>query len=195
VSGIALTPSGSGQWLTARDGGVFAYGSAGFLGNAVSNANCPAAPAPTSGARIVQVATDIVDGKAVSPWGGGAVPYSWGGGHGTTAGPSYGACLGYTGPSPCRAPQTLGVDCSGLTRWVYKVAYGVDVFGALPTHLPTPLDAIAVTAGTGGPGRRRPSGEPAGTRESSGDHVQGKPARGVALGAEPAGRGSLLIRG
>jgi hypothetical protein len=35
VVGIAGTPSGQGYWLTAGDGGVFAFGDAGFFGSAV----------------------------------------------------------------------------------------------------------------------------------------------------------------
>jgi hypothetical protein len=35
VVGTAATPDGRGYWLVAADGGVFAYGSAGFLGSAV----------------------------------------------------------------------------------------------------------------------------------------------------------------
>ena len=33
VVGIAATPDGGGYWLIARDGGVFNYGDAGFLGS------------------------------------------------------------------------------------------------------------------------------------------------------------------
>lgn len=135
VSSIASSPNGAGYWLAARDGGVFAYGNAGFFGNAVStNPNCTA-PAPTTGSVIVQYATDIKNGKAEPGWGGGSVPYSWGGGHGTNPGPSYGTCAGYTGSiQPCPATSTIGVDCSGFTRWVYKLAYGVDVLGGGNTN-------------------------------------------------------------
>jgi hypothetical protein len=132
VSSIALSPTG-GQWLAALDGGVFAYGTAGFFGNAVSNANCAVTPQPVSGTRIVQVATDILNARAVTPWPGGSVPYVWGGGH-RTVGPSTGTCKGYHGSvSPCPAERTVGVDCSGLTRWVFSVAYGADVFGGVNT--------------------------------------------------------------
>jgi peptidoglycan recognition protein len=33
VTGIAATPTGKGYWLVAADGGVFAFGDAGFYGN------------------------------------------------------------------------------------------------------------------------------------------------------------------
>lgn len=135
VSGIAAPPSGGGYWLAARDGGVFAYGSAGFFGNAVST-NC-AAPAPTSStaARIVQIATDIQERRAVAPWAGGPVPYVWGGGHRSAVGPSLGTCDRYTGSiQPCPAERTVGVDCSGFTRWVYHVAFGRDVLGSGNTN-------------------------------------------------------------
>ncbi|WNV86700.1 NlpC/P60 family protein [Umezawaea sp. Da 62-37] len=136
ISGIALDSAGTAQWLTGRDGGVFAYGPGNpFMGNAVSNGNCSSTPATTTGVKIVQYAKDIRDGKPVTPWQGGAVPYSWGGGHGTIAGPSAGTCIGYTGSAqPCPAERTKGVDCSGFTRWVYKLAYGTDVFGGVNTN-------------------------------------------------------------
>lgn len=137
VTGIALAPTGNGQWLAGADGGAFAYGSAGFFGNAVSNSNCATTPAPTNGttsAKIVATATDILNGRAVSPSAGGVIHYSWGGGHGRTFGPSVGTCdRSYTGPTPCKADHTVGVDCSGFSRWVYAIAYGTDVFGGVNT--------------------------------------------------------------
>jgi NlpC/P60 family len=132
VSGIAVKPGNAGYWLTARDGGVFAFGSAGFYGNAVST-SCTVPP--TSGSVIVQYATAIMNGQAEKGWGGGAVPYSWGGGHATNPGPSKGTCIGYTGSiQPCPAQNTTGVDCSGFARWVYSLAYGHDVLGGGNTN-------------------------------------------------------------
>jgi hypothetical protein len=32
ILGIAATPDGRGYWLVASDGGVFAFGDAGFMG-------------------------------------------------------------------------------------------------------------------------------------------------------------------
>ena len=89
-------------------------------------------PPPTSGgnARIVSTARAIENGQAVSGWSGGSVPYSWGGGHGSRPGPTLGTCVGYTGSiHPCPANHTVGVDCSGFTRWVYSIAFGSDVLG------------------------------------------------------------------
>jgi hypothetical protein len=150
VSGIAVKPGNAGYWLTARDGGVFAFGNAGFYGNAVST-SCTVPP--TSGSVIVQYATAIMNGQAESGWGGGAVPYSWGGGHATNPGPSKGTCVGYTGSiQPCPAQNTTGVDCSGFARWVYSLAYGHDVLGGGNTNeelsrmnkvsAPTPGDLV-----------------------------------------------------
>ncbi|SEM61865.1 C40 family peptidase [Nonomuraea pusilla] len=58
------------------------------------------------------------------------VVYSWGGGHAEDPGPSKGTCAGYRGRiTPCPAADTRGLDCSGLTRWVYALAHGRDVLG------------------------------------------------------------------
>lgn len=93
----------------------------------------PPAPAPSGSvlAKIVAYAKAIESGKAEPGWGGGRIPYSWGGGHGSKVGPSLGTCSGYTGSiHPCPANHTVGVDCSGFSRWVYDLAYGKDVLGS-----------------------------------------------------------------
>lgn len=80
--------------------------------------------------RTTAIAYAIEAGWRQPGWRGGGIPYSWGGGHGERPGPSLGTCQGYTGAiQPCPATQTLGLDCSGLTRWVYHLAYGRDVLG------------------------------------------------------------------
>ena len=57
-----------------------------------------------------------------------AIPYSWGGGHAATPGPSLGTCVGYTGSiQPCPASSTIGLDCSGLVRWAYWLGAGIDL--------------------------------------------------------------------
>ena len=49
IVGISPTSSGQGYWLVASDGGVFAFGDAGFVGSAVGRVTSPVvalAPAP-----------------------------------------------------------------------------------------------------------------------------------------------------
>ncbi len=92
---------------------------------------------PTTGDRltkVVQYAKDIEAGKAEPGWHGGRIPYSWDAGHGNKPGPSLGSCNGYTGSiHPCPADKTVGLDCSGFTRWVYSLAYGRDILGPYGT--------------------------------------------------------------
>jgi hypothetical protein len=132
ITSVSTTPAGDGYWLAGASGGVFAFGGSAFLGNALTSLSC-ATPAPSaSGSVIVQYATNIITGRPEPGWSGGPVPYSWGGGHGGTPGPSAGTCAkdsGYSGPKPCQASSTVGVDCSGFARWVYSLAYGSDVLG------------------------------------------------------------------
>ncbi|MET8139259.1 NlpC/P60 family protein [Sphaerisporangium sp. NPDC005288] len=80
--------------------------------------------------RVVTIAMAIQEGQRQTRWPGGPVPYVWGGGHGARPGPSLGTCQGYRGSiRPCPAATTKGLDCSGLTRWVYQLAYKEDVLG------------------------------------------------------------------
>jgi cell wall-associated NlpC family hydrolase len=80
--------------------------------------------------HIVSNTIEIMQGQGKSGWSGGPVPYSWGGGHGEKPGPTLGTCVNYTGKIlPCPADHTVGVDCSGFTRWVYFLAYGKDILG------------------------------------------------------------------
>jgi hypothetical protein len=109
------------------------------------------------------VARQILDGIPQPGWkkipGDGSIPYSWGGGHphkadtdkgqsanGSAPGPSLGTCEGYTGPrhgsvKSCKdfakGPyQTVGLDCSGFTRWVFYLIMGQDVLGTGGTKDP-----------------------------------------------------------
>ncbi|WP_344862030.1 C40 family peptidase [Planomonospora alba] len=92
---------------------------------AAAGASAPLRPAVL--ARAVAVAHAILAGQHGST---GPIPYSWGGGHGERPGPSPGTCRGYTGAiRPCPAATTVGLDCSGLARWVYHLAHGRDVLG------------------------------------------------------------------
>lgn len=55
------------------------------------------------------------------------VPYSWGGGHAATPGPTYGQCDPSNGaPNDC---HVNGFDCSGLVRYGYYLAVGADILG------------------------------------------------------------------
>lgn len=108
-----------------------------------------------SSRSIVAIAVEIEIGQSIASthWPGGAVPYSWGGGHGSSPGPSMGTCSGYTGPSPCRADQTNGVDCSGFARWVYSIAFGSDVLGSGGTNQQIALSKLQpVSAANAVPG-------------------------------------------
>lgn len=134
AAGIASTSDGSGYWQLARDGAVLTHG-APFFGTAEPYCAADLRAAAGGQARLVPLAQSIMAGQAHPPWAGGAVPYSWGGGHGRTPGPSKGTCVGYTGSiRPCPADKTVGVDCSGLSRWVYRLAFGSDVLGAGNTN-------------------------------------------------------------
>ena len=81
-------------------------------------------------ANVVPIATAIMQGHTEPGWAGGPIPYSWGAGHKKTPGPTLGTCKGYRGNiHPCPANHTVGLDCSGFTRWVYYLAYDRDIFG------------------------------------------------------------------
>jgi cell wall-associated NlpC family hydrolase len=77
----------------------------GVVGPLTKNSLDPQAPSSGRNAAVVRVVGEVMAGKRY--------PYVWGGGHGSTPGPTNG-----------------GMDCSGFTRWVYAKAYGYDVLGA-----------------------------------------------------------------
>ncbi|MEV8630479.1 NlpC/P60 family protein [Streptosporangium sp. NPDC051023] len=94
----------------------------------VTGGSVPILPALLN--RVTTIAYAIEAGESRPGWRGGEIPYSWGGGHDDVPGPSFGTCAGYRGAiTPCPATATRGLDCSGLTRWVYRLAYGRDVLG------------------------------------------------------------------
>ncbi|KAK3813032.1 MAG: hypothetical protein J3Q66DRAFT_347212 [Benniella sp.] len=63
------------------------------------------------------------------------VPYSWGGGHAATPGPSLGTCVGYTGSIlPCPADKTVGLNCSGLVRDAIYQGTGIDLANGGNSH-------------------------------------------------------------
>ncbi|MGW1810133.1 C40 family peptidase [Streptomyces sp. NPDC002078] len=77
-------------------------------------------------------------------------PYSWGGGHEPTPGPSYGACDPSNGaPNDC---NVKGLDCSGMVRYAYYLATGTDVVPG-PTYEQiqnaTQVAHFPASAGTG----------------------------------------------
>lgn len=83
-------------------------------------------PPPSPSGNVVQGA--IAAARAAAQ----AHPdYAYGGGHGATPGPTYGFCDGVNGylNGVCVANQRIGYDCSGLMRWSYYQATGVD-FGS-----------------------------------------------------------------
>ncbi|GAA5019970.1 peptidoglycan-binding protein [Kitasatospora paranensis] len=57
------------------------------------------------------------------------IPYVWAGGHeDQDFGPSIGSCENYGGDiQPCPADHTVGLDCSGFTRWLYWRAGAGDI--------------------------------------------------------------------
>ncbi|MEZ0091773.1 peptidoglycan-binding protein [Streptacidiphilus sp. EB129] len=67
------------------------------------------------------------------------IPYVWGGGHDSDTGPSIGTCGGYTGTIlPCPADHTVGLDCSGFTRWLYWQAGAGDIGQATGDQISNP---------------------------------------------------------
>ncbi|MCK8677669.1 NlpC/P60 family protein [Streptomyces lichenis] len=52
--------------------------------------------------------------------------YTWGGGHGTQPGPTYGQ-VDPSDPASEHDPERLGFDCSGLVRHAYARAAGADI--------------------------------------------------------------------
>jgi hypothetical protein len=75
---------------------------------------------PEGGSTIMKYASDLYHGHAETYWGGGPIPYVWGGGHLTA----------HAGPSKPSGASKTGLDCSGFTRYVYRLAWGREVLGA-----------------------------------------------------------------
>ena len=90
------------------------------------------------------------------------IPYVWGGGHDSDFGPAIGTCSGYTGAlTPCPADHTVGLDCSGFTRWLYWQAGAGDIGQVTGDQISNPRFAVVSLAnaipgdlvffGSGGP--------------------------------------------
>ncbi len=98
------------------------------------------APVPNERAQVAEYAKKFVNGDAIpaktleggvttQPWKGGAIPYTWSGGHAKGIGPTVGNCDSWRKDYRCLAEERVGVDCSGFARWAYALAYGKDVLG------------------------------------------------------------------
>ncbi|MFJ8039588.1 C40 family peptidase [Kitasatospora sp. NPDC096147] len=95
----------------------------------------PAQAAPACGVLSSGAATQAV-AAVNAACGQIGTPYSWGGGHGSQPGASYGICDPANGaPDDC---HVRGFDCSGLVRYAYYLAVGADVInGTTYTQWPT----------------------------------------------------------
>ena len=112
--------------------------------------HCPSTGCPGQGTPIQSYV--IADAKAIVATG--TEPYSYGGGHRTTPGPSLGECIapddGYY-KGICYGATTTGVDCSGFTRWMYAEAADYDALGSGDTNAQI-SQGIAVTLSNAIPG-------------------------------------------
>ncbi|MGW4650283.1 C40 family peptidase [Kitasatospora sp. NPDC004289] len=95
----------------------------------------PAQAAPACGVLSSGAATQAV-AAVNAACGQIGTPYSWGGGHGSQPGPSYGICDASNGaPNDC---HVRGLDCSGFVRYAYYLAVGADVInGTTYTQWPS----------------------------------------------------------
>jgi cell wall-associated NlpC family hydrolase len=75
---------------------------------------------PDGGSQIMKYASELYHGHAETYWAGGPIPYVYGGGH----------LASHAGPSRPAGKTTTGLDCSGFTRYVYRLAWGHEVLGA-----------------------------------------------------------------
>ncbi|MGW2373947.1 NlpC/P60 family protein [Kitasatospora sp. NPDC001683] len=67
------------------------------------------------------------------------IPYAWDGGKDSIPGPTYGSCALYRGAiNPCPAGNTVGLDCSGFTRWIYWQAGAGDIGLATENQIANP---------------------------------------------------------
>ncbi len=90
------------------------------------------------------------------------MPYAWGGGHGTSPGPTQGTHDGGGPADQAGDYNKIGVDCSGLSRAVLAEVWGIDIGGTsesqyasgMPVSSPVAGDLVFPKGsfGSGGPG-------------------------------------------
>ncbi len=125
-AGIGVNGSFGPSTLTAVKNYQSAHGlSADGVVGPATKASLDGTPATGAGA-IVGIATEIKNDDGIQ--------YVWGGGHMSSPGPSTGTCVGDPQSLSCTNPAAIGLDCSGLTRWVYARAFGSDVLGSGNTN-------------------------------------------------------------
>jgi N-acetylmuramoyl-L-alanine amidase len=138
IVGMAATPDGGGYWVVGRDGGIYAYGDAGFHGSAGAlSLNAP------------------IVGMAVAPGGGGYWLVASDGGvfnYGTAG------FFGSRGGQPLNAPIVgLAATHDGGGYWLVAADGGVFAYGDAAFHgsagalsLNAPIVGMAAAPGGGG---------------------------------------------
>jgi len=77
------------------------------------------------------------------------MPYAWGGGHGAAPGPSQGISDGGGPADRAGDYRKVGLDCSGLSRYVLSQVYGVDIGGTSQSQY---ASGVPVSASQAQPG-------------------------------------------
>lgn len=77
------------------------------------------------------------------------MPYAWGGGHGAAPGPSQGISDGGGPADRAGDYRKVGLDCSGLARYVTAQMYGIDIGGTSESQYAsgTPVSASQARPG------------------------------------------------
>lgn len=99
--------------------GLLSRGNAGngFDGGPAS-LNLGSRPSGAADARLYDVTKQVL-----------GMPYAWGGGHGGSPGPSQGISDGGGPADRAGDYNKIGLDCSGLSRYVLYQAFGIDIGG------------------------------------------------------------------
>ncbi|MEU6972212.1 hypothetical protein AB0A71_31730 [Kitasatospora aureofaciens] len=109
----------------------------GYVGPATKASlyNLPAPVTPPSQGTSLYAAVVSLAQDATQQY----IPYAWDGGKDSNPGPTYGSCALYTGAiNPCPAGNTVGLDCSGFTRWIYRQADAGDIGLATDNQIANP---------------------------------------------------------